>query len=158
MLLLRMHKTPRNRNWVMTHTTEKPVAGVKDLDKLPGALSFYRFAAWVTGLLLLALAVEMVAKYGFGREVEMLGPNGFLTLTPTGEVRRYQHFSRDRDRPRLVLCCVFVFLFPRLVKNSVAVLAIPVVGIRGLVPRVFVLCRTPRHPRCSPARLRQQPR
>ena len=70
----------------MTQTTERTVAGVKDLEKLPGALSFYRFAAWVTGLLLLALAVEMVAKYGFGREVEMLGPNGFLTLTPTGEV------------------------------------------------------------------------
>jgi integral membrane protein len=70
----------------MTHTAEKPVAGVKDLEKLPAALSFYRFAAWVTGLLLLALAVEMVAKYGFGREVEMLGPSGFLTLTPTGEV------------------------------------------------------------------------
>ena len=34
----------------------------------------------------LALAVEMIAKYGFGREVEMLGPEGFLTLTPTGEV------------------------------------------------------------------------
>ena len=70
----------------MTQTVEKPVAGVKDLEKLPAALSFYRFAAWVTGLLLLALAVEMVAKYGFGREVEMLGPEGFLTLTPTGEV------------------------------------------------------------------------
>lgn len=70
----------------MTQTAQKPVAGVKDPEKLPGALSFYRFAAWVTGLLLLALAVEMVAKYGFGREVEMLGPEGFLTLTPTGEV------------------------------------------------------------------------
>ncbi len=70
----------------MTQTAQKPVAGVKDVEKLPGALSFYRFAAWVTGLLLLALAVEMIAKYGFGREVEMLGPDGFLTLTPTGEV------------------------------------------------------------------------
>jgi integral membrane protein len=70
----------------MTQTAEKPVAGVKDLATLPAALSFYRFSAWVTGLLLLALAVEMVAKYGFGREVEAFGPSGFLALTPTGEV------------------------------------------------------------------------
>jgi integral membrane protein len=70
----------------MTQTVAKPVAGVKDLDALPAALSFFRFAAWVTGLLLLALAVEMVAKYGFGREVEMFGTGGFLALTPSGEV------------------------------------------------------------------------
>jgi len=70
----------------MTSSTHVIGSRVKNVEKLPGQLSFYRFAAWVTGLLLLALAVEMVAKYGFGREVEMLGPDGFLTLTPTGEV------------------------------------------------------------------------
>jgi len=70
----------------MSNTTHAVGSRVKNVEKLPGQLSFYRFAAWVTGLLLLALAVEMVAKYGFGREVEMLGPDGFLTLTPTGEV------------------------------------------------------------------------
>jgi integral membrane protein len=70
----------------MSSSTHVIGSRVKNVEKLPGQLSFYRFAAWVTGLLLLALAVEMVAKYGFGREVEMLGPDGFLTLTPTGEV------------------------------------------------------------------------
>ncbi len=70
----------------MASSTHVIGSRVKNVEKLPGQLSFYRFAAWVTGLLLLALAVEMVAKYGFGREVEMLGPDGFLTLTPTGEV------------------------------------------------------------------------
>lgn len=70
----------------MSHLIEASGSRVKNPEKLPGQLSFYRFAAWVTGLLLLALAVEMVAKYGFGREVEMLGPEGFLTLTATGEV------------------------------------------------------------------------
>jgi integral membrane protein len=70
----------------MSNTTHVVGSRVKNVDRLPSQLAFYRFAAWVTGLLLLALAVEMVAKYGFGREVEMLGPDGFLTLTPTGEV------------------------------------------------------------------------
>jgi integral membrane protein len=70
----------------MSETTSLSSSRVKHVSKLPGQLAFYRFAAWVTGLLLLALAVEMIAKYGFGREVEMLGPEGFLTLTPTGEV------------------------------------------------------------------------
>jgi integral membrane protein len=73
----------------MTQTAEPRIAGVKNIEKLPGALSFYRFAAWVTGLLLLALAVEMVAKYGFGREVEMFGSSGFIALTPTGEVEAF---------------------------------------------------------------------
>ena len=59
---------------------------VKTPGKLPGALAFYRFAAWVTGILLLLLGVEMIAKYGFGFEVEMFGPAGFLAFTPTGEV------------------------------------------------------------------------
>jgi integral membrane protein len=55
-------------------------------DKKLNALKWYRVAAHITGALLLALAVEMVAKYGFGREVEMLGSQGFLALVPNGSV------------------------------------------------------------------------
>lgn len=73
----------------MTTTPQNRTAGVKDAARLPGALSFYRFAAWVTGILLLALAVEMVAKYGYGREVEMFGEGGLLALTPSGEVEGF---------------------------------------------------------------------
>jgi integral membrane protein len=71
----------------MSSPTTVAESRVRNLGKLPGQLSFYRFAAWVTGLLLLALGVEMIAKYGFGLEVEMLGPEGFLTLTASGEVQ-----------------------------------------------------------------------
>jgi integral membrane protein len=73
----------------MTTTQPPPVSGVKDPEKLPSALSFYRFAAWVTGILLIALAVEMVAKYGFGYEVEMFGEGGFVAMTPDGQVEAF---------------------------------------------------------------------
>ena len=60
---------------------------------LPGALSFYRFSAYVTGILLLLLTIEMVAKYGYGYEVEMFGDEGFVALTPDGEVDAF-NFSQ----------------------------------------------------------------
>ena len=56
---------------------------------LPGALSFYRLSAYITGVLLLLLTVEMVAKYGFGSEVEMFGEGGFVALVPDGEVQAF---------------------------------------------------------------------
>lgn len=56
---------------------------------LPGALSFYRLSAYITGVLLLLLTVEMVAKYGFGSEVEMFGEAGFVAMVPDGEVQAF---------------------------------------------------------------------
>lgn len=60
---------------------------------LPGALSFYRFSAYVTGILLLLLTVEMIAKYGFGTEVEMFGEQGLVAFVPDGEVQAF-NFSQ----------------------------------------------------------------
>lgn len=51
------------------------------------ALKWYRVAAHITGVLLLLLAVEMVAKYGFGFELEMAGPHGFLAFVPNDTVQ-----------------------------------------------------------------------
>jgi len=56
---------------------------------LPGALSFYRLSAYITGILLLLLTVEMVAKYGFGSEVEMFGEGGLFAMVPDGEVQAF---------------------------------------------------------------------
>ena len=56
-------------------------------DKKMSALRWYRIAAHVTGALLLALAIEMVAKYGFGFELEMLGDQGFLAFVPNDTVQ-----------------------------------------------------------------------
>lgn len=53
---------------------------------LPGALKWYRIAAYVTGILLLLLTVEMIAKYGYGMEVEALGDQGFIAFVPNDTV------------------------------------------------------------------------
>jgi len=60
---------------------------------LPGALSFYRFSSYVTGVLLLLLSIEMVAKYGFGYEVEMFGDRGLVAMVPDGQVEAF-NFSQ----------------------------------------------------------------
>ncbi len=54
---------------------------------LPGALRWYRIAAYVTGILLLLLTVEMVAKYGYGFEVEAFGAQGTIAFVPDGTVQ-----------------------------------------------------------------------
>lgn len=56
-------------------------------EKKLSALKWYRVAANITGVLLLLLAVEMVAKYGFGHELEMAGPHGFLAFVPNDTVQ-----------------------------------------------------------------------
>ncbi|PDQ34460.1 MAG: hypothetical protein B5766_11045 [Candidatus Lumbricidophila eiseniae] len=65
----------------MTHT---PSAG--HVKNLRGALSLYRVSAIITGVMLLLLCAEMIVKYGFGTELEAGGTNGFLALSPTGEL------------------------------------------------------------------------
>lgn len=45
-------------------TTAKPVT--QPVSKIRGALLRYRVLAWVTGLWLLLLVVELILKYGFG--------------------------------------------------------------------------------------------
>lgn len=60
---------------------------------LPGGLKFYRFSSYVTGILLLLLTVEMVAKYGFGTEVEMFGSRGLVAFVPDGQVEAF-NFSQ----------------------------------------------------------------
>jgi len=55
-------------------------------EKKRGALKWYRVAANITGILLLLLAVEIVAKYVYGYELEMAGSNGFLAFVPNDTV------------------------------------------------------------------------
>lgn len=50
------------------------------VERVSTALTWFTRAATVTGVLLLLLAIEIIAKYGFGRELEMLGPQGFLAF------------------------------------------------------------------------------
>lgn len=57
------------------------------VERVSTALKWFRRAANVTGVLLLLLAVEIIAKYGFGSELEMLGPEGFLAFVPNDTVQ-----------------------------------------------------------------------
>jgi integral membrane protein len=45
-----------------------------DIPKIPGALTFYRVTAYVTGTMLLLLVCEMILKYGFGYSVYAFSP------------------------------------------------------------------------------------
>jgi integral membrane protein len=58
----------------------------QDLPKIPGALRFYQVMAFVTGIFLLLLCLEILVRYGFGYDVEMGGPFGFLALVPHNQV------------------------------------------------------------------------
>ena len=53
---------------------------------LPGALKWFRIAAYITGILLLLLTVEIIAKYGYGLEVEAMGEQGFIAFVPNDTV------------------------------------------------------------------------
>jgi integral membrane protein len=57
-----------------------------DLPRIRGALRFYQVASVITGVLLLLLCTEMVLKYGFGLELELGGPQGFLAFVPGDSV------------------------------------------------------------------------
>ncbi len=57
--------------------------------KLQTALSWYRVAAWITGILLILLGLEIIAKYGFGSEVEMFGSSALFSLVPDGSVEAF---------------------------------------------------------------------
>lgn len=53
-----------------------------DLPKVPAALRFYQVFAYVTGVMLLLLVVEMIVKYGFGHWVYAFQPGHALVSFP----------------------------------------------------------------------------
>lgn len=57
------------------------------VEQIASSLRWFRRSANVTGVLLLLLAVEIIAKYIFGRELEMLGTEGFLAFVPNDTVQ-----------------------------------------------------------------------
>jgi integral membrane protein len=70
-------------------TTDSPRTPAVVPDRLQTALKWYRIAAWITGILLILLAVEIIAKYGFGSEVEMFGAQGLFALVPNDTVQAF---------------------------------------------------------------------
>jgi integral membrane protein len=55
---------------------------LSNLPRIRSALRLYRVTSVVTGVFLLLLVLMMVTRYGFGVDIEMNGPEGFLALTP----------------------------------------------------------------------------
>ena len=55
---------------------------VSEIPRVRTTLRFYKVSSIVTGSFLLLLCLMMVFRYGFGQDIEMGGPFGFLTLTP----------------------------------------------------------------------------
>ncbi len=53
-----------------------------DVPRIRKTLAVYKVSAIVTGSFLLLLCLMMVFRYGFGQDIELGGPFGFLTLTP----------------------------------------------------------------------------
>lgn len=53
-----------------------------DYPKIRRAVSVYKVSSIITGSFLLLLCLMMVFRYGLGVDIELLGPYGFLALTP----------------------------------------------------------------------------
>jgi integral membrane protein len=54
----------------------------QDTSRLRRAVGVYKVSSIITGTFLLLLCLMMVLRYGFGVDIELLGPYGFLALTP----------------------------------------------------------------------------
>ena len=57
-----------------------------DVPRIRTVLKVYRVSAIVTGVFLLLLCAMMVLRYGFGVDIELGGPFGFLALTPREQI------------------------------------------------------------------------
>ena len=55
---------------------------LEDFPKIRGALKFYQVFAYVTGIMLLLLCVEMLVTYGLGYQLFAFSNYGALTLVP----------------------------------------------------------------------------
>jgi len=53
-----------------------------DVPKIRRTVSVYKVSSIITGSFLLLLVLMMVLRYGLGVDIELMGPYGFLALTP----------------------------------------------------------------------------
>lgn len=85
--------------------------------QIRGALTFYRICAYLTGILLLALVVEMILKYGFDLELfaggtTFDGADNTLGLHPGLRAGRSKPVIASTHRPRMDVRGLFGGLFP----------------------------------------------
>jgi integral membrane protein len=63
-----------------------PAIRPADVPRIRTVLAVYRVSAILTGVFLLGLVLMMVLRYGFGVDIELAGPFGFLALTQVGHL------------------------------------------------------------------------
>lgn len=68
----------------MTDATRADAIRPEAIPTIRRARVFYKVAAWITGVLLLLLVVEMILKYAFHLEVEIGGPFGAIATVQDG--------------------------------------------------------------------------
>lgn len=56
-----------------------------DFPKIRGALRFYQVFAYITGIMLLLLCVEMIIKYGMGYQMFAFGNHGVFAFVPVND-------------------------------------------------------------------------
>jgi integral membrane protein len=69
---------PRTRRVLKPKTSDAP--------RIRTALKLYRVTSIITGTFLLLLCLMMVFRYGFGVDIELGGPFGFLYLIPKAQI------------------------------------------------------------------------
>lgn len=57
-----------------------------DLPRIRTTVKYYKVSSVVTGSFLLLLCLMMVFRYGFGQDIELGGPFGFLALNPKEQI------------------------------------------------------------------------
>lgn len=57
-----------------------------DIPRLRTAVRVYKVSSLITGTFLLLLCLMMVLRYGFGVDIELGGPFGFLALVPREQI------------------------------------------------------------------------
>jgi integral membrane protein len=57
-----------------------------DIPRIRLALRFYKITSIITGSFLLLLCLMMLFRYGFGVDIELGGPFGFLYLNPKEQI------------------------------------------------------------------------
>lgn len=57
-----------------------------DIPRLRTAVKVYKVSSLITGTFLLLLCLMMIFRYGFGVDIELGGPFGFLALVPKEQI------------------------------------------------------------------------
>lgn len=55
--------------------------------QIRSSLKFYQITAYITGIMLLLLCLEMLLKYAFGTEIEFAGAYGLIAFVPADTVQ-----------------------------------------------------------------------